>query len=358
MNRDGKTVDPQLVYLDPVLVDRRRLNAGMSRKKLATEALVAFNTVRELFQGGGVQAHTARVIARALGCDVVDLLAPWDPRYAAPEDGRGLWRGSAEWEVMGYLEQSRLAANGLYYIVCRMRHRHTAGRQGRGKFYHLSWVPAAKQEELRSRLSRHAEVCARVGAHSYLALNLVSTPLAGSEGWWVIDEWVGEKTLAERLRDGPLEAAAAARLLHEVAMGLERLHSRQIVFRELAPSRILIADEDGRAVLTDFELAKLMDGGVSVSSEWPEDPFRAPEVDSGMVEVQADYYSFAKVAIAAFGGDAASDDVAPELFAEVGMPQRLANRLVKCLEPVWERRPMKLEPVMSDLRRWCGKLAG
>jgi len=58
-------------------------------------------------------------------------------------------------------------------------------------------------------------------------------------------------------------------LLLDVASGLQALHNSGVVFRELAPTRVLSGAKDGRAVLTDFELAKLMDGSPSVSSEWP-----------------------------------------------------------------------------------------
>ena len=63
--------------------------------------------------------------------------------------------------------------------------------------------------------------------------------------------------------------------MREIAGGLSALHRAQIVMRELAPSRVLLAKSDGRAVLTDFELAKLLAGGPTVSpgEEWPEDPY-------------------------------------------------------------------------------------
>lgn len=54
-------------------------------------------------------------------------------------------------------------------------------------------------------------------------------------------------------------------------------------------------------VLTDFELAKLLDGSSSVSSEWPEDTYRAPEVDGGWATVQSDLYSLGQVVLAAIG---------------------------------------------------------
>ena len=136
------------------------------------------------------------------------------------------------------------------------------------------------REGMQAKLSRHAEVCARVGMHPNIVVNFSSTPVTGGEGWWVIDDGISESTLADHLQGGPWPAAKLPRLMLDVAKGLDALHRAGIVFRELAPARVLVAN-DGRAVLTDFELAKLLDGSPSVSSEWPEDPFRAPEVDGG-----------------------------------------------------------------------------
>jgi serine/threonine protein kinase len=236
-----------------------------------------------------------------------------------------------------------------------MKNRHTAARRGRGKFYHLSWLRPAVRIAMRDQLSRHADVCVRVGTHPHVAFNLTSTPVAGDEGWWVIDDWVGEQTLADHMQSGPWPADQLPRLLLEIAQGLEALHREGIVFRELAPARVLIADQDRRAVLTDFELAKLLDGSPSVSSEWPEDPYRAPEVDGGNVTIRADFYSLGKVAVAAAAGRLVDEEAVPLVLGKVGMPKRMARYFRDCLEPVPEQRPPELAPLLKELGRWAGK---
>jgi serine/threonine protein kinase len=355
MNRAPAKVDPQLVYLDPFLMDRARLNAGLSRKKLANKAALAVNTVLDAFNGGGVQPEKARMLAKHLGCEVVELLAPWDPRHEVSSQPPGPWAPSSEWEAAGYLEHGRLAANGLYYIVCRMRHRHTAGKSARGKFYHLSWLPAAARAGMITKLSRHAEVCTRVGLHPNVVVNFSSVPVAGEEGWWVIDHWTGEKTLADHLVSVPRPIETLPRLLLEIARGLHALHQAGIVFRELAPARVLIDDRDGRAVLTDFELAKLLDGSPSVSSEWPEDPFRAPEVEGGTATVRADLYSLGCLAAAALAGTTAIAGEPIKIIEHAALPKRLRGRLIACLEPVPERRPDDVLLLLTELERWAEK---
>ena len=44
-----------------------------------------------------------------------------------------------------------------------------------------------------------------------------------------------------------------------VAIGLGHLHSKKIIYRDLKPENILM-DEDGYVCLTDFGLAKILDG--------------------------------------------------------------------------------------------------
>lgn len=345
--------DVQKVYLNPNLLRRAQAACGLSDKKLASVAEVNYRTLLVVYQEKGVLPATALSLANAVGRGVLDLLAPWDARYEPPADPHGPFSGSTEWECASHLDAGRQVPNGLYFIVCRMKHRHTPGRIGRGKFYHLSWLATKTKEEMRHKLSRHAETCVRGGAHPHVALNLVSTPTTNGEGWWVIDEWTGEKTLADHLEQGPWPRESLPRLLHEIALGLDALHQAGVILRELAPSRVLIADKDGRAVLTDFELAKLLDGSPSVSSEWPEDSFRAPEVDGGHVTERADLYSFGCLTAAAVAGRTPSAGEAKAILSDAGFPKRLGNLLLKCAEPIPDRRPEGLTPLLKELERWA-----
>jgi serine/threonine protein kinase len=137
--------------------------------------------------------------------------------------------------------------------------------------------------------------------------------------------------------------------------GLAALHNAGIIFRELAPARVLIADHDRRAVLTEFELAKLLDGSPSVSSEWPEDPYRAPEIDGGTATIQSDLYSLAHVAVAAISGSDADALHSEESLGSVKLPKRLQRLLLQSLEPIPAKRPIDLAPVMKELSCWSEK---
>jgi eukaryotic-like serine/threonine-protein kinase len=66
-------------------------------------------------------------------------------------------------------------------------------------------------------------------------------------------------SLADRLRDtGPLSPDGAIELAAQLARGLDELHGRGIVHRDVKPSNVLF-DTEGRAALSDFGLARAVD---------------------------------------------------------------------------------------------------
>ncbi|MCA9009755.1 MAG: protein kinase [Planctomycetaceae bacterium] len=354
MTASSNLTEQQLVFLDPFLLDRGRINLGLSLKELAKAADIDYRTVRDIYREGGVLPSKALDLAKQLGCKVVDLLAPRDPRYLA-QSPNGPNHGLAEWETDRFLEQGRLAPNGLYYIVSCMHHRHTTGRRGRGKYYHLGWMRSGALEEMQHKLSRHSEVCCRVKSHRHVAMNLTSVPNTAKDGWWVVDEWTGEKTLADMVQTGPFPAERVPALLHDIATGLAALHQADVIMRELAPSRVLLSDDDGHAVLTDFELAKLLDGVPSVSEDWPEDPFRAPELDGAPATVSSDLFSLGRLAATIITGIVPGLGQESTIFAESKMPKRLQKLMTQCVASFPKDRLSELPLLHKELARWAEK---
>jgi WD40 repeat protein len=70
--------------------------------------------------------------------------------------------------------------------------------------------------------------------------------------------FVDGTSLAERLREGPLDPREAARLVRDLAATIQFAHDNGVVHRDLKPGNVLI-DKSGQPKLTDFGLAKRTD---------------------------------------------------------------------------------------------------
>ncbi len=343
-SRDG------LVRLDPEKLQRRLLQVGLSKTRLADTAELSRNTVLKAFRGEGIVNHSAKSIADALELDVNSLVVGGPEAAELADPGEG--PDSGEWKIDAYLGPWVTASNQLQFRVCQMRHQFLPERLGRGKWYDLLHLSQRDRESLRDHLLRHAVVCERIGNHPHVASNLSTLSGQGSESWWIVDRWVDGSTLANELTAGPLPSSRLPHLMRAIAEGLKALHEANIVFRELAPSRVILAAENARAVLTDFELAKLLDTGPSVSADWPDDPYRAPEIESGRADVRADLYSWARILVHAGTGELPPKGQDLEAVTRVGLPKSVWRIVTDCLSPGPSDRPQGIDQLMRGLRRW------
>jgi tetratricopeptide (TPR) repeat protein len=125
-------------------------------------------------------------------------------------------------------------------------------RDGAGRSVAFKAVRPGPSERLRGeRLLREAEAAARL-SHP----NLVTILDAGrsDSGPYLVLELLEGRTLADRLREGPLPLGEALRIGLEVARGLAHAHTEGVVHRDLKPENVLLCD-DGRVKVLDLGLA-------------------------------------------------------------------------------------------------------
>lgn len=77
--------------------------------------------------------------------------------------------------------------------------------------------------------------------------------LLRDRGVWVASNSFDGYTLADQLRDGPLDWREACRLFHQLSQALAHIHENAVVHQDVNPNKILLGDE--RVQLVGFECA-------------------------------------------------------------------------------------------------------
>ena len=123
---------------------------------------------------------------------------------------------------------------------------------------------AANDERVVQRFERESRLCAAI-QHP----NVVGVHTCGFERGvhFLVMEFVDGDTLASMVQEqGRLPWEKAARLILQVARGLEYAHSQGIVHRDIKPANILVTI-DGVAKLADLGLAKQLDDERSITGD-------------------------------------------------------------------------------------------
>jgi len=148
-------------------------------------------------------------------------------------------------------------------------------------------------------------------------------------------KYIEGTTLARRLADGPLPAREAAAILATVCEAVAHAHDHGLLHRDLKPSNILI-DADGVPHVTDFGLAKRVDGGSHITRSGAilgTPSYMAPEQaagNRGRLGPASDVYSLGSILYAMLTGRPAFQAASPVdtvllLLEQDPLPPRLLN---------------------------------
>ena len=123
----------------------------------------------------------------------------------------------------------------------------------------------AFREDVKRRFLREAQMAAQLSHPNIVPIYAVDD-LDGVV-YFAMGLVEGE-TLAQRLHRAPRpDVATVRRVLREVCDALAYAHSRQVVHRDVKPDNILLDHESGRAVVTDFGIARAAEGDQRLTVE-------------------------------------------------------------------------------------------
>ena len=186
---------------------------------------------------------------------------------------------------------------------------------------------------------------------------------------YIAMEHVAGSTLAQLLRGGPFPPRRAAEIARATAEAVAHAHERGVIHRDIKPSNLLL-DPEGSPRLTDFGLAKPMDGSsdLTLSGQILGTPaYLPPEAAAGEEAGAAgDVYAIGAVLYEMLTGRPPflavslpetlrlirdAEPVAPRLLNR-NVPRDLETIALKCLAKLPAQRLASADELAAELRRF------
>jgi len=163
---------------------------------------------------------------------------------------------------------------------------------------------AASQKE-RERFRREARTAARLSHPNIVPLHTFAE--VDETSFFVMGYVRGESLSSRIKRLGRLDQEEARKILIEISEALEYAHKLGIVHRDIKPDNVLIDDETGRAMLTDFGVSKVVGAGETMTAEGSligTPHYMSPEQAEGKREIdhRSDLYSLGVMAYVMLSG--------------------------------------------------------
>ena len=194
----------------------------------------------------------------------------------------------------------------------------------------------ATNGEFRARFLREAQTAASLSNEPYV---IAIYDVGESDGGlpFIVMEYLPGGTLADRLRDGPVDRRQALAWLAQAASALDAAHARGIVHRDVKPANLLVA-EDGTIRVSDFGIARAAthDTLTAAGTVLGSTGYMAPEQARGEAGTPAsDRYALACVAFELLTGQRpfVRETHAAEAMAHANEPPPWASAVAPALPP-------------------------
>ena len=203
--------------------------------------------------------------------------------------------------------------------------------------------------DIRQRFLREAETAAQLNHPNIVPIYTVEER---DNLVYFVMAYIKGDNLGQRLQQhGPMPPVEVRRILREVADALAYAHHRNVIHRDIKPDNIIIDEETGRAMVTDFGIARaLTDSGDSrltaTGMAIGTPAYMSPEQSAGdqAIDGRSDLYSLGVVGYQMLCGQ-------PPFVAN-NTPSMLVKHLSERPIPVDERWP-DLPPDLSRAGMMC-----
>ncbi len=210
----------------------------------------------------------------------------------------------------------------------------------------------SSQPDLRERFLRETRVAASFSHPNIVPVHAIEE----REGLLAfVMGFVDGETLGARIRrSGPVSVIEAVRLLQEMAWALSYAHGRGVVHRDVKPDNILVERASGRALITDFGIARNAaaanpgQGLTRVGEVVGTPEFMSPEQASGdVIDGRSDLYSLGVVGYYMLSGRLPFEHSSPTTL--------LAMHLTQQPPPLAGLRPDLPTEIIDAVERCLGK---
>jgi serine/threonine protein kinase/formylglycine-generating enzyme required for sulfatase activity len=197
------------------------------------------------------------------------------------------------------------------------------------------------QPQARKRFLREAQAAAAVSHDHVVTIHAVDDGASGSSKvpLLVMECIVGQSLQQKIDKVGALSLKEILRIGMQIASGLAAAHKQGLVHRDIKPANILLENGVERVKITDFGLARAMDGvGITVSGQIAGTPqYMSPEQAMGkLIDQRSDIFSLGSV-----------------LYTMcTGRPAFRADSAVAILRRVCDDTPRPINEVNAEIPDW------
>src|SRR5262245_10804428 len=262
-----------------------------------------------------------------------------------------------------YVLEEEIAHGGMGVV-----YRATQQRLGRTVAVKVLLLGRHSSDERIERFRREAQSVAALRHPNIVTIHEVGE----HEGHYFFSmDYVEGRSLAEKLRAGPLEPRRSAEIACDIARAIDYAHEQGVLHRNLKPSNILL-DSLGQVRITDFGLARKLDGSsdLTVTGQMMGTPnYLSPELAADRhseVGPTSDVYSVGALLYELLTGRPPflsnslqetllrirdDESVSPRAL-NPSVDRELEAICLKCLQKNPQRRYASAGALAEDLQRW------